>query len=59
MDKLSAAIKAAMETDAHKAKMAEMGLSQRDMTPSEFDTYWTEVETIMKPLIEVAKKEAS
>ena len=56
LNALSAAIKKAMETKEHKAKMVDQGLVQLYMDPAQFEAYWSEVENLVKPLLDAAKK---
>jgi tripartite-type tricarboxylate transporter receptor subunit TctC len=52
---LSNAIKRAMAAPEFMAKAAASGLSLRYMDPGELETYWTDLETRVKPLIDLAK----
>lgn len=57
VDALSAAIRATINTDDHKSRMAAMGQTLRYMGPDEFSTYWATMETQTGPLMEQAKTE--
>lgn len=52
---LSAAMKKVMETEEHKQKMAELGLTIRYMDPKAYSEYWADFENQVKPLMELAK----
>lgn len=52
VDLLSKAIKKAMDTDEHKKKMDDAGQTLRYMDPKQYATYWEELETTLKPLVE-------
>lgn len=52
VDTLSAAMKKAVDTDEHRRKLLELGLTPRYMDPGQIETYWTEVETRIKPILE-------
>ncbi|HZP96662.1 MAG TPA: tripartite tricarboxylate transporter substrate binding protein [Candidatus Limnocylindria bacterium] len=53
---LSNAIKRAMAAPEFTAKAASSGLSLRYMDPTQLEAYWTDLETRVKPLIDLAKK---
>ncbi len=52
---LSNAIKRAMAAPEFTAKAAASGLSLRYLDPGQLETYWTDLEVRVKPLIDLAK----
>jgi tripartite-type tricarboxylate transporter receptor subunit TctC len=54
VETVSAAIKKAMETEAHKKKADDLGMSLRYMGPDELDAYWTKIEASTKELMQRA-----
>ncbi|MGE5618105.1 MAG: tripartite tricarboxylate transporter substrate binding protein [Sphingomonadaceae bacterium] len=55
VDVLSSAVKKAMETEEHKKKIEEMGMTLTYMGPDQTAAFWDDVETQVKPLMELAK----
>lgn len=53
---LSQAIKKGIESDEHTKRITEIGQASRYMGPDEFNKYWDEMEKIVTPLIDLAKK---
>lgn len=51
MDILTRAMKKAMERPEHKEKMENIGLGVRYMDPIQFETFWSNYETEVKPLL--------
>ncbi len=58
LDILSAAFKKAINSEEHKKKAEDAGLTLRYMDPAQLDAYWTDMEGQVKPLIDMAKAEA-
>ncbi len=56
---LTESIKKAINSEDHKKKMEEMGQTLRYMDPSEFETYWAEMEKQVQPLMDRAKAAAA
>lgn len=56
---ISQAMEQAMKDPDLNKKMDDAGLTQRYMNPDQFDKYWREFEEQVKPLVEIAKKEAT
>lgn len=59
VNKLSAALKKAMEDPEHKAKIEATSSELRYMDPDKMAAYWADMENQLKPLIEEAIKEAA
>jgi len=57
VDVLSAAMKKGVENPDHIAKMKELGMVPQFMGPEQFSAYWDELETTVKPLLDMAKKQ--
>jgi len=57
VDVLTGAIKKVMDTDEHKKKMDELGLTQRFQTAQEFYDNWTGIEEMVRPLLDMAKQQ--
>lgn len=55
VDILATAAKKAIETEQHSSKMEEVGQPVRYMGPSEFATYWDQVDAQVKPLVELVQ----
>jgi tripartite-type tricarboxylate transporter receptor subunit TctC len=53
---LTGAMKRAMEGAELKQKAKDLGLVLAYMSPTELDKYWTDMETSVKPLMDLAKK---
>ena len=56
VDKLSAAMKKAMETPEHKKLVEDMGLTLRYMNPEEYKKFWDEYEELVKRLLPLTKE---
>ncbi len=56
VDILASSIKKAVASQEHKDKLASLTLSERYMDPAQFETYWTDMETEVKSLMELAEK---
>ncbi len=56
VDILSGAMQKTIASDDHKKKMADMGLTLRYMNPDQYNTYWTEYETMIKDLLPLSKE---
>ncbi len=56
VDKLTGAIKRAMESAELKQKAKELGLALVYMSPSELDAYWAQMEDQIKPIMQMAKE---
>jgi tripartite-type tricarboxylate transporter receptor subunit TctC len=56
VDTLSAAIKKATDGEAHVKKLAEMYTTVAYLDAAHFAAYWDELDTQVKPLIEMAKQ---
>jgi tripartite-type tricarboxylate transporter receptor subunit TctC len=54
---LSGAVKRTMEADAVKKKMKTLGIVPHYMDPDQLSSYWTQVETEVKPFVEEARSE--
>ncbi len=57
VDVLSGALKKALDSDEHKKKMDEVGLSARSMTPAEATSTWVDMEGQIQPLMDLAKQQ--
>ncbi len=53
---LSEAMKKVIESDEHKKKMADMGLTLRYMNPEQYAKYWDENEEMMRDLLPMTKQ---
>jgi tripartite-type tricarboxylate transporter receptor subunit TctC len=56
VDILSKAAKKVTESEEHKKKMADMGLTIKYMDAAAYSAYWEEYETIIKELIPLSKE---
>ncbi len=55
VDILTSAVKKAMESEDHKKKIEEMGMTLTYMGPDKTAAFWDDVEAQVKPLMELAK----
>jgi tripartite-type tricarboxylate transporter receptor subunit TctC len=55
---LAAAMKKAVNTADWKNKMSELGFTTMAPDPGEYSKFWQETETRVRPLMELAKREA-
>lgn len=53
---LTGAMKRVMESEEHKKKMDELGLTTRYMDPEKYAAYWADFEEQVKPLMALAKE---
>lgn len=51
------AIKKALDSESFQKKMVDLGMETRFMGPEEFAAFWDEIETTIRPLLAVARKQ--
>ncbi|MHB1032963.1 MAG: tripartite tricarboxylate transporter substrate binding protein [Pirellulaceae bacterium] len=56
LNTLTGAMKKVMETEEHRNKMGELGLTIRYMDPKDYAAYWQDFEDQVKPLMALAKQ---
>ncbi|MBM3537584.1 MAG: tripartite tricarboxylate transporter substrate binding protein, partial [Alphaproteobacteria bacterium] len=51
VDRLTAAMKKVVESPEHGAKLTELGIAPRYLSPDDYSKVWVDIETRMKPLL--------
>lgn len=51
IDRLTAAMKKVIESPEHAAKLTELGIEPRYLSPDDYSKVWADIETRMKPLV--------
>lgn len=51
VDRLTAAMKKVIESPEHAAKLVELGIEPRYLSPDDYGKVWADIETRMKPLV--------
>ncbi len=51
VDRLTGAMKQIIESPAHAAKLNELGIAPRYLSPDDYSKVWQDIETRMKPLV--------
>ena len=56
VDLLAGSIKRAMETDEMQKKLTDLGFESRYLGPAELAAFWEDVDSLVGPLIDLAKR---